>query len=162
MPLKKKKKSLPTKRLAPAVTRESTRHEFVLFYDICRRLIFSANRLSASKWSSRRNEEGCRARGVARGETDGYWRGMEGNETEEIDEDRRRERERYMGRCRVFAYIYAYAREKRKGRREGRAKGEGRHISQASICPPLFIFHDGWTPAMRSDVGAYIRMWISP
>lgn len=72
-------------------------------------------------------------------DTGGEWRGMKRRKSTRIEG----ERERYMGRCRVFAYIYAYAREKRRGRREGRAKGEGRHISQASICPPLFIFHDG-------------------
>lgn len=75
-------------------------------------------------------------------DTGGEWRGMKRRKSTRIEGER--ERERYMGRCRVFAYIYpAYAREKRRGRREGRAKGEGRHISQASICPPLFIFHDG-------------------
>ena len=36
-------------------TCKHTSFKFVLLYDICERLIFSANKLSASKWSS---EEG--------------------------------------------------------------------------------------------------------
>lgn len=67
-------------------------------------------------------------------DTGGEWRGMKRRKSTRIE---RRERERWA----VAAYLRIYVREKRGG--EGRAKGEGRHISQASICPPLFIFHDG-------------------
>ena len=130
---KRKKKNLfPQRDSRQPVTRESTRHEFVLFYDICRRLIFSANRLSASKWSSRRNEEGCRARGVARGGEagGGEWRGMKRRKSTRIEGER--ERERWV----VAAYlrIYASTREK-KEEEEGR---EERKVKVDTLVRPAF------------------------
>ena len=104
-----KKNLFPQRDSRQPVTRESTRHEFVLFYDICRRLIFSANRLSASKWSSRRNEEGCRARGVARGLGGG--RRMGGNRRiENGGEGTRWQRNRRGSRERRTDYAAAYLR----------------------------------------------------
>lgn len=135
-----KKNLFPQRDSRQPVTRESTRHEFVLFYDICRRLIFSANRLSASKWSSQRNEEGCRARGFVRGGrriAEGVRKRGRG-----IDKDRGRKRQT------VAAYLRIRGNWKEKKRK---AKGGGRHISRLASTY-LCSFCNGRTPAMRSDV----------
>lgn len=115
---KRKKKNLfPQRDSRQPVTRESTRHEFVLFYDICRRLIFSANRLSASKWSSRRNEEGCRARGVARGGEagGGEWRGMKRRKSTRIEGERERERDGLLPRICVYTRVRERKRKRKRG-----------------------------------------------
>lgn len=93
-------------------------------------------------------------------DTGGEWRGMKRRGNRRGSKE---ERERWA----AYLRIYAYAREKRGGG-EGRAKGEGRHISQASILP-TFVHFSRWLNAC-DEVRTYVdtftlvatSMWIPP